>query len=102
MRLAAGAATVIAVPVLLAVLVVQMVAGSSGGGSQPSPDALADIPTAYLALYRAAAHVCPGLDWSILAAVGKIETDHGRSPLPGVHSGTNEAGAAVTSRSWLA
>ena len=51
------------------------------------------IPADYLALYRAAAHVCPGLDWSVLAAVGKIETNHGRSTLPGVHSGENSAGA---------
>jgi hypothetical protein len=71
---------------------VQMIS-SSNGTSQPRGDALADIPADYFALYRAAAHVCPGLDWSILAAVGKIETDHGRSPLPGVHSGTNSAGA---------
>lgn len=63
------------------------------GGSQPSVTALADIPPDYLALYRAAAGVCPGLDWSILAAIGKIETNHGRSALPGVHSGENFAGA---------
>ncbi len=31
--------------------------------------------------------------WPVLAAVGKIETDHGRSTLPGVHSGANQAGA---------
>jgi cell wall-associated NlpC family hydrolase len=36
---------------------------------------------------------CPGLDWSVLAAIGKVETDHGRSQLPGVHSGANSAGA---------
>jgi cell wall-associated NlpC family hydrolase len=64
-----------------------------GGGSRPSQSALADIPADYLALYRTAAVVCPGLDWSILAAIGKIETDHGRSTLPGVHSGENASGA---------
>ena len=47
-----------------------------------------------LALYQRAATSCPGLDWAVLAAVGKVETDHGRSPLPGVHSGENPAGAA--------
>jgi membrane-bound lytic murein transglycosylase B len=30
----------------------------------------------------------------VLAAVGKIESDHGRSRLPGVRSGWNAAGAA--------
>ncbi|WP_376775418.1 C40 family peptidase [Saccharothrix ecbatanensis] len=61
--------------------------------TQPSHEALADIPADYLALYHAAAPQCPGLDWTILAAIGKVETDHGRSPLPGVHNGENHAGA---------
>ncbi|WP_280370741.1 bifunctional lytic transglycosylase/C40 family peptidase [Nocardia wallacei] len=65
-----------------------------GGGSTPSPDAVTDIPTEQLVLYQHAAPDCPGLDWSVLAAIGKIETDHGRSTLPGVHSGENSAGAA--------
>jgi hypothetical protein len=63
-----------------------------GGDSQPSATALADIPADYLALYRAAAGECPGLDWSILAAIGKIESNHSRSTLPGVSSGENFAG----------
>jgi hypothetical protein len=60
----------------------------------PNPAARADIPTSYLALYRQAAGRCPGLSWSVLAAVGKVESDHGRSRLPGVRSGWNRAGAA--------
>jgi hypothetical protein len=63
------------------------------GGSAPSRSALTDIPPDRLALYRQAARVCPGLDWSVLAGIGKVETDHGRSPLPGVGSGQNSAGA---------
>ncbi len=66
----------------------------TGAGSTPSPAARADIPPALLALYQQAAGDCPGLDWSILAGIGKVETDHGRSTLPGVHSGENFAGAA--------
>ncbi|MGH3795530.1 MAG: transglycosylase SLT domain-containing protein [Pseudonocardiaceae bacterium] len=62
-------------------------------GSQPSRAALTDIPADYLALYRTAAPVCSGLDWSILAGIGKIETDHGRSTAPGATSGENFAGA---------
>ena len=49
------------------------------------------FPPEYLALYRAAARRY-GLDWAILAAIGKIETDHGRSTAPGVHSGVNSVG----------
>jgi membrane-bound lytic murein transglycosylase B len=40
------------------------------------------IPAAYLALYRAAARSCPGLDWTLLAAVGQIESGHGRNDGP--------------------
>jgi cell wall-associated NlpC family hydrolase len=66
---------------------------STGAGPTPSTSALTDIPAGYLALYVDAAATCPGLDWTLLAAIGKIETDHGRSTLPGVRSGTNSAGA---------
>ncbi|MDX8053768.1 bifunctional lytic transglycosylase/C40 family peptidase [Lentzea sp. BCCO 10_0798] len=91
-------AAVMAAILVISMLIVGGVSGAIsallGGGGRPSATALADIPADYLALYRAAAGVCPGLDWSILAAIGKIETDHGRSTLPGVHSGENVAGAA--------
>jgi hypothetical protein len=61
----------------------------------PSATARADIPGRYLGLYQHAARQdCPGLSWTILAAVGKVESDHGRARLPGVRSGWNEAGAA--------
>jgi hypothetical protein len=60
----------------------------------PSVAARADIPSGYLTLYQTAARRCPGLSWSVLAAIGKVESDHGRSPLPGVRSGWNAAGAA--------
>jgi hypothetical protein len=61
----------------------------------PSAAARADIPADYLATYRAAAsRYCPGLSWTILAGIGKVESDHGRARLPGVHSGWNHAGAA--------
>ncbi|WP_043660570.1 C40 family peptidase [Nocardia thailandica] len=67
--------------------------GSTGTGSTPSTEAQQDIPAEMLVLYQAAAGNCPGLDWSVLAAIGKIETDHGRSTLPGVSSGENSSGA---------
>jgi cell wall-associated NlpC family hydrolase len=64
------------------------------GGGAPSTQAQRDIPPAYLPLYQAAADSCPGLPWSVLAAIGKVETDHGRLQAPGVTSGANFAGAA--------
>jgi len=64
------------------------------GGGAPSPDARRDIPPPLLPVYQSAADSCPGLPWSVLAAIGKVETDHGRSTAPGVTSGANFAGAA--------
>jgi membrane-bound lytic murein transglycosylase B len=55
--------------------------------------ALRTIPAAYLHEYRRAAAEY-GLDWTKLAAVGKIESDQGRSRVPGVAHGTNPRGAA--------
>ncbi|MBO0681942.1 MAG: lytic transglycosylase domain-containing protein [Candidatus Dormibacteraeota bacterium] len=52
-----------------------------------------DIPTDLLPVYQAAARTCPGLSWSVLAGIGKVESNHGRSTAPGVHSGSNSAGA---------
>lgn len=52
------------------------------------------IPAEYRASYRDAADACGELDWALLAGIGKVETDHGRSDMPGVHAGSNAAGAA--------
>ena len=81
--------------VLIVVVLFTALSGANdqSAASAPNPAAVADIPAEYLALYSEAARTCPGLDWSILAAIGKIETDHGRAQLPGVHSGSNSAGA---------
>jgi membrane-bound lytic murein transglycosylase B len=61
---------------------------------QPAPSraAIADIPTGYLRLYRTAG-TRYRIPWSVLAAIGKVESDHGRVRLPGVRSGSNWAGA---------
>jgi hypothetical protein len=63
-------------------------------GAAPSRAAIADIPAGHLKLYRQATRRCPGLSWVVLAAVGKVESDHGRARLPGVRAGWNPAGAA--------
>ena len=57
---------------------------------QPSPSraAIADIPAGYLRLYRRAGATCR-VPWSVLAGIGKVESDHGRLRLPGVRSGLN-------------
>lgn len=85
--------TVVLIVVLAAAGTGGMLSAFGSGNTQPSRAALTDIPSDYLGLYMEAATTCPGMDWSVLAAVGKIESDHGRSRLPGVHSGANYAGA---------
>jgi hypothetical protein len=63
---------------------------------QPRPGsaavAVADIPLSYLRLYRSAG-ARYRIPWPVLAAIGKVESDHGRARLPGVRSGSNWAGA---------
>ncbi len=39
-------------------------------------------PGSYLDLYRQAATTCPGLSWTVLAAIGQIESGHGRNTGP--------------------
>ena len=42
-----------------------------------------------------AAGTCPALSWQVLAAIGKVESDHGRSSAPGVRDGINRAGCCA-------
>jgi membrane-bound lytic murein transglycosylase B len=64
----------------------------AAGQPTPSRAAVADIPTGYLGLYRSAG-ARYRIPWPVLAAIGKVESDHGRTQLPGVRSGSNWAGA---------
>jgi len=94
--IAAAAAAVVILPLVLLFLAFAAATPGNAGTSLaggPSVLALSDIPPAYLSLYMAAAQTCPGLPWGVLAGIGKVESDHGRSTLPGVRSGANYAGA---------
>ena len=66
------------------------------GGDAPAPSAAAQngIPGNYLQLYQAAGQQY-GIPWNLIAAVGSIETDHGRSTAPGVSSGQNSHGCCA-------
>ncbi|MGD0687441.1 MAG: C40 family peptidase [Streptosporangiaceae bacterium] len=70
-------------------------AARSGTTGQPAPSQQAQdsIPANYLALFKATGRKY-GIPWVILAGIGKVESDDGRSTLPGVHSGANAFGAA--------
>lgn len=51
------------------------------------------VPPGWEVLDQGAAATCTGLPWGVLAAIGEVESDSGRSTLPGVASGANPAGA---------
>jgi len=63
--------------------------------SQPaaSSEASTSIPADYLALFKSVGAQFK-VPWVILAGIGKVESDDGRTTLPGVHSGSNPFGAA--------
>jgi cell wall-associated NlpC family hydrolase len=87
----------IAVCLLLPVLVLAAANSAIGGGSglaEPTQTALAEIPPQYLLLYEQAG-VAYGVPWPVLAGIGKVECDHGRSPNPACwqEGAVNYAGA---------
>jgi hypothetical protein len=53
-------------------------AAAAAAGAQAAESAQAyPIPPLYRALYQNAAQSCPGLSWTVLAAIGQVETHHG-------------------------
>jgi cell wall-associated NlpC family hydrolase len=62
-------------------------------GGRPVGGGARGYPAVYLALYLDAAQTCRGLPWGVLAGIGTVESDNGRSDAPGVHAGANFAGA---------
>jgi hypothetical protein len=86
------------IPVAAACTIIGLAAAAVVG----EPDAsmggqVADIPGPYLAAYRASAErfQLGSSGWPYLAAIGKVESDHGRSKAPGVSSGQNAYGCCA-------
>jgi membrane-bound lytic murein transglycosylase B len=59
----------------------QAALAAAGSGAGRGADGKG-IPADFLLLYRAAAATCPGLDWHVLAAIGQVESGHGRNNGP--------------------
>lgn len=67
----------------------------AGLNGAPTEEARKDIPARYLVLYqKAATSQSCRVPWSILAGIGKVESNHGRLDAVGVKSGHNPWGAA--------
>lgn len=49
----------------------------AGEDVAPSDKALEEIPVDLLPIYQSAASTCDGLDWTVLAAIHKVETSFG-------------------------
>ncbi len=79
----------VAAPIVLVLLLVAVAAPADAAGLPR----LATIPARYLTWYREAARTCPGLSWEVLAGIGTMESDNGRSTARGVHQGKNRKGA---------
>jgi Transglycosylase SLT domain len=101
---AVGLAAAMLVLVLVLVATLTALGGASFGAvNVQSAEAQSDgvsalaereIPPPYLRLYRQAGERY-GLDWAILAGIGKVECDHGRDPDPSCtqEGAVNSAGA---------
>ena len=75
------AISAVAIGLVVLLFLPAIVMTAVAGEEQPPPTqtAIDDIPPAYLALYQDATwRHCPSMPWSALAAIGKVESDHGR------------------------
>jgi peptidoglycan DL-endopeptidase CwlO len=91
------------VPMLVVGGMSMLFAGGSGadcGSSSPnavqpgvSTEAANSIPSNYLMWFQKVG-LQYNVSWTILAGIGKVESDDGRTTLPGVTSGSNAFGAA--------
>ena len=82
--LVTGSAAIVGLPVVLGAIVVLAVATpppapTGGSASAPSsPIRPGVVPAAWFVADEAAATTCPGLPWTVLAAIGEVETDFGQ------------------------
>ena len=72
---------VLVVPVgtLVTLLLIPLLFAPGDLPASAAGPASADIPPRALQAYMAASGACPGLRWELLAAIGIVESDHGRN-----------------------
>jgi cell wall-associated NlpC family hydrolase len=97
--IAAATVPIVALPLVVLALTAADLANAAQAGDDagldgaPSAIARRDIPSKYLGWYQGGSLTCPSLPWSVLAGIGKVESDHGRSSLPGPESGADRSSA---------
>lgn len=92
---AVALAIALAVPIGIVLLLGADTCGEGGASAaEPSGQAREGIPANYLRLYRGAGDKY-GVPWTLLAAIGSVETDHGRLDAPGVRNGQNTNGCCA-------
>jgi hypothetical protein len=64
-------------PILLILIVYIFLTELLSFGSDPSDQAIAEIPAELLAIYQEAATGCEGLDWTVVAGIARVESVHG-------------------------
>jgi cell wall-associated NlpC family hydrolase len=90
----ASITVMVGLPVLAATALGGAATGDAGDGPPASAAGAAPaIPAAWVSLEEQAASTCAGLSWSVLGAIGTVESHSGQSTAPGVWSGSNAAGA---------
>ena len=72
---------------LLAQIAALNAAVDASGAARVAAARAGGIPPLFERLYVSAARTCPGMSWTLLAAVGQVESGHGANP------GTSYAGA---------
>lgn len=71
--------TLLTAPLLAVGGIAFLAGGGTSNHDMTAVAAAAGIPPRVATAYRSAAGGCPGLDWTLLAAVGAVETRHGQS-----------------------
>jgi len=76
-RIATAAATLAMITVVPLMVIVVAIGGTPAVGA-PVAGFAGDIPPMFVTAYNHAARRCAGLSWTVLAGIGRIESNHGR------------------------
>ena len=73
------AGTSLGVTTVLPLMVIIVAIGGTPATGAPVANFGGDIPPTFVTAYNQAAQRCAGLSWTVLAGIGRVESDHGRT-----------------------